>query len=477
MMRVPSRIPIRTAVAAVLLLAVAGCKSGPSGSFKKKLNVSLGAQNYAQALMDIDKAKEGQYGKKNMVLYYLDRGTVLHHDGKYKESDDAFNSAENRMVELYTKSVTKSAGMLVLNDNTVDYAGEPFERALTNVYRAFNWLFQDKLDEALVEVRKAGLFLEELNTMLEGKAKYKDDAFAQYISALLYADAGKMDDARISMERAMDAYGWYQSDYGVAPPKFDFPKPDKKEPRGELVFVHFNGVAPIKVSKTFQVAWGNALAIAKENDTEASGAQFQNALRAGITGNSITVSYPEYQPQPFRTKSSEVSVDGGAALPTTLMEDVQAIAAKTLQDRMAIIKTRAIARATVKYILALAAAKAAQKGCDQIGNAFAKIACKVAATAIAQGAAAASEFADTRCWGTLPAEIRMARMKLPVGKHSIAVAFKDGAGNVVGTKTYNDVEITEKKRIYLSYRTADAVEPTPQGGGGSGGGKIKAGAK
>jgi hypothetical protein len=476
-MRLPARIPIRTAAAAILLCALAGCKSGPSGSFKKKLNAHMGAQNYAMALQDVDKAKEGQYGKKNMVLYYLDRGTLLHHDGKYKESEAAFDSAENRMVELYTKSVTKSAGMMVLNDNTVDYAGEPFERALTNVYRAFNWLFQDKLDEALVEVRKAGIFLDELNRMLEGKAKYKDDAFAQYLSALLYADAGKMDDARISMERAMDAYGWYKRDYGVAPPRFDFPKPDKKDPRGELVFVHFNGLAPIKISKTFQVAWGNALAIAKENDTEAEGAQFKNALRAGITGNSITVAYPEYQHQPFRTKSSEVSADGGAALPTLLMEDVQAIAAKTLQDRAALIKTRAIARATVKFVLAKAAAKAAHKGCDQIGNAFGKMACKVAATAIAQGAAAASEIADTRCWGTLPAEIRMARMKLPAGKHSISVTFKDGAGGVVGAKTFSDVEIKDGKRTYLSYRTADAVEPAPQGGGAAGGGKIKAGAK
>ena len=193
-------------------------------------------------------------------------------------------------------------------------AGEPFERALTNVYRAFNWLLQGKIDEALVEARKAGIFLDELNRTLEGKAKYKDDAFAQYLSALLYADAGKLDDARISMEKAMAAYGWYQSSYGSPTPHFEFPKEDQKAPHGELVFVHFNGVAPIKISKTFQVAWGNALAIAKENDTEAQGAQFSNGLRAGITGNSITVSYPEYQAQPFKTKSSEVQIDGGQAV-------------------------------------------------------------------------------------------------------------------------------------------------------------------
>jgi len=475
-MRIPSRIPIRTAAAAVLILAVAGCSSGPSGSYKRKINAEMAAQNYTLALADLDKAKEGEYGKKNQVLYYLDRGTILHHDGKYAESDAAFDSAEQRMVELYTKSITKSAGMMVLNDNTVDYAGEPFERAMTNVYRAFNWLFQGKLDEALVEARKAGQFLDELNRMLEGKAKYKDDAFAQYISALLYADAGKMDDARISMEKAMDAYGWYQTAYGSPKPQFDFPKADKKSPRGELVFVHFNGVAPMKLSKTFQVAWGNAIAIAKENDTEAQGAQFSNAMRAGIAGNSITVAYPEYQPQPFRTRSSEVSVDGGQAATTIVMEDIQAIATKTLQDRMALIKTRAIARATVKFVLAKAAAKVASKACDQApGGIFGQMACKALANGVAQGAAAASEVADTRGWGTLPAEIRMSRMKLPVGKHTITVNFKDAAGNLVGTKVFNDVEIAEGKRAYLSYRTADMVDPAQQGSGANKG--VKAGTK
>jgi hypothetical protein len=215
------------------------------------------------------------------------------------------------------------------------------------------------------------------------------------------------------------------------------------------------------------------VAIAKENDTEAQGAQFSNGLRAGITGNSITISYPEYQAQPFRTKSSEVTVDGGETLPTTLMEDIQAIATKTLQDRMAMIRTRAIARATVKYVLAEVASRAAAKACDQApGGVFGQMACKALARGAAHGIAAASEVADTRCWGTLPAEIRMARMKLPVGKHTVTVSFKDAAGNVVGTKVFNDVEIVKSKRKYLSYRTADAVEPGQPASGSSGGSKT-----
>jgi hypothetical protein len=45
------------------------------------------------------------------------------------------------MEALYTKSISKGAGRYILNDNTVDYAGEVFERALTNVFRALNLPF------------------------------------------------------------------------------------------------------------------------------------------------------------------------------------------------------------------------------------------------------------------------------------------------------------------------------------------------
>jgi hypothetical protein len=295
---------------------------------------------------------------------------------------------------------------------------------------------------------------------------------------LLYADAGKLDDARISMEKAMTAYEWYAGDYGTPSPHYDFPK-DKLSSQGELVFVHLNGNAPIKVSKTFQIAWNKALITARESgDTEVDGAQFKNGLAAGIKGNAITVAYPEYQAQPFRVRQSLVSVDSGTfSASTLLVEDVQAIAIKTLEDRLAIIKTRAIARAMVKYVLAEVAARAAAKACDQIGNAFAKMACKGISRGAAHGAAAASEIADTRSWGTLPAQVRLARLKLPAGKHAVSVEFRDAAGAVVGTKTFENVMIEKGKRTYLTYRTVDsgqeAAAATPAAGAKSAAVKSK----
>src|SRR5262249_44166949 len=161
---------------------------------------------------------------------------------------------------------------------------------------ALNYVFLGNADEALVESRKVEQFLQELSDKLENKNVYKDDAFARYLDALLYADAGKMDDARISMEASQKAYGWDASRYNTRTPQFQFPDDPKKQ-LGEIVFIHYNGIAPRKVSKTFQIAWGQAVALAQASDE--ANQQFRNGLAAGVLGNAITAAYPEYVQDPF----------------------------------------------------------------------------------------------------------------------------------------------------------------------------------
>src|SRR5439155_145506 len=76
------------------------------------------------------------------------------------------------------------------------------------------------------------------------------------------------------------------------------------------------------------------------------------------------------------------------------------------------------------------------------------------ASIAAHGVAAATEIADTRSWGTLPAQIRMARLRLPVGKRDIEVDFVNASGGVVASHVFKDIVIAKSKRTYLSYRTA-----------------------
>ena len=118
------------AVYFLLLVPLLAACGGPSGEMRKAVNGMIAARDFEGATARIKNEKQGSYGKKNQVLYYLDLGAVQHDAGQYKESDESLDKAERRMEELYTKSVSKAAGTLVLNDNTTEYAGERFERAV-----------------------------------------------------------------------------------------------------------------------------------------------------------------------------------------------------------------------------------------------------------------------------------------------------------------------------------------------------------
>lgn len=433
------------APAAVLAgaLLFSGC-AGPSQASKKALNAHLASGDYLAAAASLEKSKLTQYGKKNAVLWHLDMGAVLNHAGRYQESDKHFESAEQRIEELYTKSVSKHAAMLVLNDNTTEYAGEPYERALLHVFRALNWTFMGKPEEALVEARKVEQYLVELYEAREKKSAYKDDAFARYLDSLLYEDLGKSDDARISREAAMRAYQWYDREYRVPAPDFKLDKPRAEE--GEVVFIHFAGTAPRKLSRSLQVAWGRGLAVLQaEKDEDEDMARARNAIRGGITGRQFTISYPEYVQDPFMIRGSQVKAAGGGA-ESLLMQDLSAIAMKDLKDRVALLQTRAIARAAVKHVLAKAAT-------DKVASKYGK-GWGLAAEVLASGAAAATEVADTRSWNAAPSLIRMARLRLPAGKHDVTVDFTDGSGRVVSSYVFKDVLVGKGRRTYLHHRTA-----------------------
>lgn len=410
---------------------------------RKKLGAKLAADDYAGAESLISGDKLTSYGKKNRVLYYLDLGAVQFDARKYKESDQSFTTAETNMDELYTKSVHQAAGTLLLNDNTVDYAGERFERAFVNVYRALDYLFSGNRSDALVEIRKLSRLLQEYADTAGAATAYKDDAFAQYLSGLLYADAGQPDDARIALEAASRAYKNYASAYSVSAPKID--AASLSGPDGELVFIHANGVAPRKESKYFQVAWGAGLAAVNASD-EANAGQARNAIRAGVLGRAITVAYPAYVQDPFRVQRSEIAVDGRTA-ETQLVENVSAIAQKALAERQALIRTRAVARATIKYILSKAATDEMKKKYGD--NSLQALGTQMLTSALS----AATETADTRAWATLPAQFLLARMPLPPGAHQVTVRYRSASGEVLLTRTF-PVTIRKGQRAYLHDRTA-----------------------
>ncbi|HNW43967.1 MAG TPA: hypothetical protein PKI19_05630 [Elusimicrobiales bacterium] len=427
---------------------LAAC-AGPSRSYRAGLNERIAANDFEGARALVDQVKGSEYGEKNAVLYYLDRGMVQHDAANYADSDHDLETAENRMEELFTKSVSRRAATLLLSDNTTKYAGEVFERALLNTVRALNFVFLGKPDDALVEARKVTAYLGRFNEFMQGKSGYRDSAFAQYLSAMLFEANGDADDARIAYDAAAEAYKNYAADYGKAAPDFKTPPYAKLERQGlgEIVFLHYNGPAPMKVSRTFQVAWNEAvLAVSQSGEEDNAEAQrFDNALKAGIIGDAITVAYPEYVQDNYFIAGSRIAA-GGAEAPSLLMEDISSIARQTLAEKNDAIRLRAIARATIKFVLARAAADEVEKRAGAGLGFLAKM--------ITSAAGAATETADTRGWTTLPAQIRMARLAVAPGRQDVSVTFTARDGTVTGSTVFKDVEVVKGRRTYLHFRTA-----------------------
>ncbi len=425
----------------LLALAVIACGcAGPSLRNKNDVAVLVAQQDYTAAINKLEKQKS-KFGEKNAVMYYQNLGLVQHDGGMPKESNESFARVQTIMDELFTKSISKGIGQYLINDNTVPYYAPEYERALTFYFRAMDFLDQGDLQGALVEARKAVFFLDNLRE--SKKSGYRDDPFVQYFTSLLFESGGARSDARIARTNAFDAYD--KAGYHVQKP--DFSVPASAAQMGEIIFVHYNGFVPMKMSRTMQVAWNEAwLSIQGTDELQSASPSVQNAIIGGYIGNSITIAYPVLVDVPYKIVSSDVEV-AGYKYETQLVSNVSAHVRQTLDEQMLAQRVRMIARAVIKQVMAVQAKHAAKSASndDNIG---------MLAGALMSVFNAATEVADTRSWFLLPGEIRMSRMFVPPGVYTIIFNGKDETGANVSTKEFVNIEIKKGSRTFLHTRTA-----------------------
>jgi hypothetical protein len=429
------------------LILVAGLLTacaGPSKIHKTELNQKLAVRDWNAAVADVEEGKDSEYGEKNSVLYWLDKAAVLHNAGRHQESDALLDLAERRMEELFTTSLSRKAGSFLINDNTEQYRGEIHERTLLHVMRALNYAYLHKHEDAVVEARKVTAFLAEMRSRLGEKSPFRDDAFAEYIASLIFDDDGRRDDSRIAMANAVTTAAWFPAEISASPVIADNIVPLGPKD-GELVFLHYAGTAPRQESVTFQVAWNDAVAVVRADSEGQGNAQVNNALAAGLIGNAITVAYPSFVQDPYVIHNARIEV-GGQSAQTELVEDVTALAKRLYDEKLPAIKVKAVARATIKFVLAKIAEDAVTR---QAGSSWGAL-----AGVIARAGAAASEVADTRGWSTLPAQFWMTRVRLDEGTHPIKVSYFDENGAQVQEEVLAPVEIKRGHRTYLHVRTA-----------------------
>ncbi len=402
---------LRHAIAGILVLVSAGCATYSDWAGQMEHEVAVG--NTAGALDILEKHLDG---KRDQVLYLLNRAMLLRMAGRFEASNRDFEAAKIMIDKLSAISVSEQGGAFSINEMTRSYKGEPFDRILIHVYAALNYLELDRPQDARVEALQLDGLLNEL-----AARDFPEMAVARYVAALVYETLHEWDDALIDYRKAYQAYGQYPGGFHVSVPaqlkydllrltrrvglrdeyeryreqwgKLDDPELDERMARGELIFLLHSGLAPLKFSE-------NVTAVTRD-------------------GELVTLSMPYYIPRAVTVTSALVR-ENGRSVEAEMFEDINAVAQYTLDKQKPALLARAIARAVLKH----QATEAAGDRDDALGL-------------IVNMAGVLSERADTRSWSTLPGRIYLARLPLAPGNHKISVDLRDPTGALVARKDFS----------------------------------------
>jgi tetratricopeptide (TPR) repeat protein len=389
------------------MLILTGCTGG---NLFSRVDENLARGNCPGAIALIDRSGE-QYGGSGQLLYLLDSAMVYMQCGDMDAAQARFRKAEDLAESLWTESITRDALSLVTNDRVLAYAGEDFERVMIHLMSAIGYLQADQAEEALVEARRLDTLLAVYNNKYDKKNVYKEDAFARYLSGLLHESAGDWDDAFIDYRRAADVYRDDYRRYGVGLPEMlivdlvraarvvdrladigDLVPPDRMDPdarsgqrpdQGKVVFITFAGYAPVKL---------------------------QDMVVVPTPHGPVGVAFPRMVVTPPVCGQGLLNLYGKDHFfesELVLVEDINRIALKNLDDRKGRILAKAIARAVAKQVAIHSIARSQDDRDHQ--QAIEAILNLVNILLV--------ERADTRSWRTLPGRIYMTRMYLPAGDY------------------------------------------------------------
>lgn len=389
--------------------------------------------------------------KKDILLYYFNKGTVLWMNNKPFESNKYFRLADY-YIEDYQKNYATKALSFLSNPKIEPYAGETFEQILLHYYTTINYAQLGDLDAALVEAKRMLLKMQKISDTYSGKNKYKRDAFAHNLLGIIYDAQKDFNNAFIAYRNAYEIYkDDYQSQLGTPIPlqlkkdlirtaaltgfyedqhlyesEFNLKLEKENTTNGNLLFFWNNGFGPVKDEWSINftiIPGGNGWVNFVNLDL---GLNFPFYVGDSEKSNSLSslkfirVAFPKYVTRdPLYYKARIICDSIGLNAQLELAEDVNAIAYKSLNDRM----LKELGEALLRLALKQVAEEALRKQNQGLGMALSIV-------------NAATEQADTRNWQLLPYSVNYTRVNIPSGTHTIKL-LTTGANNEKDETNFN----------------------------------------
>ncbi len=432
-----------------------GCSSIRTNTqFYEPILDDLKKGNFEQAAVDVADAEvEGEYADKDRVLLHLDKGIINYYNGNYRLAIDELSAAENAIDELYTKSISKAAASILLNDNALDYSGNVYEDLYINVFKALCFVRINDYDGAYVEIRKITDKLKEFDVYFEEyvqslnsseetkfdidakKLDYYNNALSNYLAHLIFRADGDYDGSRISLEQLYDAWETYDDVY-------DYSKPaavtNTTSERGAFLnVIAFAGPAPIKKPVGARITTFNDFVIVSD-PTEYYA---QPILIPGIkSGWNFKFEFPEITEEGTEVYDIEVWVDSTHVGNLELLENMCNVAKKTFASEKNIIFFKTVMRAVAKGIASSALGRTVKKeaGGGFLGD-LAALATNIAADL--------TENADLRSWRTMPGYSFVGEFDIQPGTYNVEIRFVNMQGKTLAKREYKNYKVTSKLNL------------------------------
>lgn len=380
-------------------------------------------------------ALESYRNDTDKILYMMERGRVSQLAKDRKSSIEDFKiviaamEANEEKAKISLSDTASQGGALLTNDNAIPYTGDGYERVFVHHFQALNYLFNNDLTAAQVEVRRANIeqnvalrehedelaeaeekgrehaeknksFMGSFSAMQAVAGKVKNsfqNAYTFFVSGMIYEILGKPNDAYIDYKKALEIFPdnvyvqkdvlrlakqlSMKDDYRAYKKRYPIKLSTPAKNEGELIILFERGFAPVKM---------------------------EVGVPLFIVGVIQKVAFPTYSAQWQPPVTMKVSVAGGVTAGKTIGEtspivNVQAMAAKALEEKLPAMLVRQILRVIAKEEIA-----------DQAGKAGGSLA-EFGATVFN----ILSGNADRRSWLTLPNDAQLLREHLAQGEYQL----------------------------------------------------------
>ncbi len=398
-------------LAAAILTGACGCRTSYEQAVAARRSVLYGDGAYA-----LERAGQMAGNSTDANLGKFELGRLRQLAGDFEGSSGVFGpQLEDFFVDESEGPVLKlgNAGGNIMaatvgDDRYIPYDVPAYELICALQYESLNSLYLGRRDNARVYLRRATAAQEQIKENAEQEAAADGDSSGQEANIATASGTIRQyldpvaNSVRTSYENALV---WYLM--GVM---FEL---EGGSGNDTIAYREAATISP-DVARFVDLAPGggeDVIVVFEESLVD-----FPEPVKIPLTflgGTVWSVDFPSYKNGPYAPSRIGVS-SGGAGCEFVRAVNVQALAYRSLRDRLAGIVTRNVTRAALKI--------AAQQAANHIstGNSFGDMALMLGVF-VFNAIGTATDEADTRSWQTLPQCVQMCRIRLPKGRRDLRV--------------------------------------------------------